>query len=68
MAWTVTDLDRLKAAIATGARVVQYSDKRMEYRSLKEMIQAKRMMEAELKGRASTGSLQSHNPVFTKGL
>ena len=68
MAWTVTDLDSIKRAIATGARVVQYADKRMEYRSLKEMMQAKRMIEAELKGSSSSGSLRSHNPVFRKGL
>lgn len=49
MAWTQADKDALKAAIATGAREVQYSDgSRIAYRSLREMEQTLALMEKEL--------------------
>lgn len=48
MAWTQTDLDALKAAMKRGERVVQYRDRRVEYRSMDEMIQLKNLMENEV--------------------
>lgn len=51
MAWTQTDIDAIKAAIATGALDVQYSDgSRIQYRSLEEMRSIQREMEAEVAG------------------
>lgn len=48
MAYTLEDLNTLKAAIALGAREVEYADKKVTYRSLAEMLQIKNMMEQEL--------------------
>ena len=48
MAWTIDDYNALKAAIATGAKKVKYSDKEVEYRDLKEMYSIASSMEAEL--------------------
>jgi len=54
MAWTQTDLDRLKAAIAQGVRKVTYSDGRAhEYHSLAEMLRLKAVVEAEVAGPAA---------------
>ena len=50
MAWTQTDLDALCSAIGQGAKEVQYSDKRVVYRSLAEMNELKRTMEQEING------------------
>ena len=49
MAWTQDDIDALKAAIATGAQDVQYSDgSRVAYRSLKDMRDTLAMMQGEV--------------------
>lgn len=37
--WTTADLTALEAAIAKGVLEVQYTDKRIKYRSLNEMLQ-----------------------------
>jgi hypothetical protein len=38
MPFTLTDLANLDAAIKTGAMVVHYADRRVEYRSAKDML------------------------------
>lgn len=48
MAWTEKDKEALKKAIASGVRTVSYSDRRVEYRSLDEMLETLSMIEAEL--------------------
>lgn len=49
MAWTQDDVDALKAAIATGAQDVQYSDgSRVTYRSLKDMRDTLAMMQSDV--------------------
>lgn len=51
MAYSQQDVDALKAAIASGARDVQYSDNsRITYRSLDEMREILAGMEAEVAG------------------
>lgn len=51
MAWTQSDVDALKSAIATGVKDVQYSDgSRMTYRSLDEMRSILADMAAEVAG------------------
>ena len=35
--WTQEEIDKLKAAIGRGVRVVRYADRTVEYHSLKEM-------------------------------
>jgi len=55
MAWTQSDADALKAAIASGTRDVTYSDgSRVVYRSLAEMRQTLAMIEAEVAGSSTT--------------
>lgn len=48
MAWTMSDYESLKQAIATGAREVQFKDKRVAYRSLSQMQSILTAMAAEL--------------------
>ncbi|MBV6795032.1 phage head-tail joining protein [Xanthomonas euvesicatoria] len=48
MAYTTTQLDALKRALATGERRVSFGDKTVEYRSIEELQIAIRTVEAEL--------------------
>ncbi|MPS30642.1 MAG: hypothetical protein E2576_14320 [Alcaligenaceae bacterium] len=48
MAFTQSDLDALKRAIAGGQVEVQYGDKRVRYRSLDEMKGLLRMMQEDV--------------------
>lgn len=41
MAWTVSDLDTIEKAIASGTKVVQYSDKKVEYQAIGDMLKAR---------------------------
>ncbi|MET3892792.1 ABC-type xylose transport system substrate-binding protein [Bosea sp. OAE506] len=54
MAWTQTDIDRLKAAMATGARKVAFGSgetrREQEFRSLEEMERLLARMESEVLG------------------
>lgn len=57
MAFTQSDIDALKAAIATGATKVRYPDSReIEYRSLRDMRETLRIMEADVSPPASSSS------------
>lgn len=48
MAWTQTQLDALDEAIASGTREVWYGQKKVEYRSLDEMMTLRRTMADEI--------------------
>lgn len=48
MAYTIEDYEKLKKAIVNGVQSVNYGDKSVSYRSLSEMKEALRIMEAEL--------------------
>jgi hypothetical protein len=48
MAYTLEEHETLTKAIASGALRVEYADKRVEYRSLKDMLTLKSAMEIEL--------------------
>lgn len=49
MSWQQADLDKVRAAIASGVKRVVYSDGRqVEYASLSDMMTAKDMIEREL--------------------
>lgn len=50
MAFTTSDLDAVKLAIATGQQTVEIGDRRITYRSVEELKAAKRLIEAELNG------------------
>lgn len=48
MAFTIEQHDALEAAIGQGALKVEYGDKRVQYRSLDEMIRILNLMKSQL--------------------
>ena len=48
MTYTITQLDALKRALATGERRVSFGDKTVEYRSVEELQSAIRTVETDL--------------------
>ena len=48
--WTSEDVAKLERAIATGAKSVQFRDRRVDYRSLDEMRSALREMRRAVAG------------------
>lgn len=48
MAFTITQLEALEAAIAQGAKRVKYTDKEVEYNSYDDMIKLRDRMRIEL--------------------
>lgn len=53
MAFTQADADRLRAAIAKGVSSVELNGEKVTFRSLAEMKESLRMIEAEISGAAS---------------
>lgn len=51
MSYTQEDLDALEKALASGAREVQFRDRKVVYRSLQEMNQQLRVMRAAVTGK-----------------
>lgn len=69
MAFSQSEIDILKRAMATGARVVKYADKTVEYRDLAEMERVLSRMEAEVNPTRRRNPLGRFIPVrTTKGL
>ena len=56
MTYTIDQYSTLTAAIAQGALIVEYGDKKVEYRSLKEMLELQRIMANDLGLNANTNS------------
>lgn len=48
MAFTQEQLDAIEIAIASGTLIVAYSDKRVQYRSMTELIMVRDMIRKEL--------------------
>lgn len=48
MAWTQEDLDRIEAALASGAREVEYADKRIVRYTLDELLKLRDLIKTEL--------------------
>jgi hypothetical protein len=67
MAWTQTDIDTLKSAIARGVREVRVNGEMVQYASLKEMRQALEMMQAEVSG-VSRSAVTIIYPTTSRGL
>jgi hypothetical protein len=65
MAWTSTDIEALETAIKTGTKSVQFSDRRVEYHSLSEMLRLLAAMKAEVETAAGTRTSTSY-ATFTK--
>ena len=52
--FTQTQLEALEAAIAKGVRLVQYNGQKVEYASIDEMLEVRRLMKGELDAEAGT--------------
>lgn len=46
--WTLTDLETIEKAIATGARSVKFEDREVEYRSTSELLRARELIRKSL--------------------
>jgi hypothetical protein len=64
VAYTQSDVDRLKTAIAQGVRRVRFNDRDIEFRSLDEMERSLALMEREL----AASPKHYRVAAFTKGL
>lgn len=67
MAFTQADADRLRQAIAKGASRLELNGEKVEFRSLAEMKETLRMIEAELAGPFSP-AFGINYPRTTRGL
>lgn len=55
MAYTSTDLDAINAAIASGELTVKSNGREVTYRSMTDLLKAKRTIESELNAATSGG-------------
>lgn len=58
MAYTQADLDALDTAIASGQLSVQFGDRRVQYRSMAELMQARKHVASQI---AAASGRSSHN-------
>lgn len=63
--FTTEQLNALTEAIAQGARTVKYQDKEVTYRSLKDMLELKQLMEEDLGIKSKNSRIKA---TFDKGL
>lgn len=64
MAWQQSDLDAIESAIKSGALIVKFSDKQVQYRSLDEMLKIRDLIRKALGATATTGRIFTN---FAKG-
>lgn len=64
MAFTQTDLDNVRAAIASGELSVMHNGRRVEYRSVSELLQAESRISADLAA-AAPGAVRGGPRRFT---
>lgn len=67
MAWTQTDIDALKAAMARGVKVARINGEMVEYASMSEMRATLAMMENEVAG-VSRRTIDVIYPTTGRGL
>jgi len=65
MAWNTDDLTAIENAIKTGTLAVAYRDKKVQYRSLDEMLRIRDLMRAELG--ITSGKNNAIKMSFSKG-
>ena len=65
--WTEAEYQTLKQAIAQGILVVQYEDKRVEYKSTEQQLEVLSRMEKELKESAGTDVRRQVRMKTSKG-
>lgn len=63
--FTQEQLDTLEEAIASGVLIVEYSDKKVTYRSMKEMLIARDLMRRKLG--LTSGAAGRVYPTLSKG-
>ncbi|MFC3579120.1 phage head-tail joining protein [Sphingomonas hylomeconis] len=71
MAWSVTDLEKLQAAVSSGVRSVTFADgRRTEYQSLDHVLAAIKVVDAELRmqAQATNGLVRRRVPYYRSGL
>ena len=68
MAWTQSDVDTLKTAIATGVRTVEYQDRSVTYQDTAAMLQALSLMQQEVAASSSSGSTRTRYAATSKGV
>lgn len=67
--WTSAHIAALEAAIADGVKSVQYSDRKVDYRDLDEMLQTLAMMKSKVCADAtSSGRFTKLFATSSKGL
>ena len=66
MTFTTADLDALKEALISGATEVQIGDRRVKYKSQKEIIQAIKMIQSVIDG-APSETPNVISTTYTKG-
>jgi hypothetical protein len=60
MAFTQQDLDAINKAIARGERVIQYADRRVEYRNISELIAARNLAISDLSSQNGRAKPRQH--------
>lgn len=67
--YTQQDLDALNSAIASGHLRVEYDGKKVEFRSLSDLIRIRDMVAEDLSpSNSSSASQRQFYPTFSKGL
>lgn len=59
MAWTTDDLAAIDEAIASGQLTIEQGDRKMTYRSMAELMQARSMIADSLAGTGNNASMAS---------
>ncbi len=67
MSVTQADLDALDRMIASGVLSSAYDGKRVEYRSMKDLREARAHVAALLAEASASGMVTHYNPAFCKG-
>ena len=67
MSWTAADLTVIESAIASGALSVQFADRRVQYRSMAELLKARDVIKDSIaSGGGATPTIRSTYASFTK--
>lgn len=65
---TQADLDRLDAMIASGVLSTFYDGKKIEYRSMDELMRARAHIVGQLQAASATAASRNLTPAFDKGV